>query len=144
MVRAHRLAGPPRVAPHQRRTVPLDAGEQARSGALRLTTIGRRSGQERTVIVGYLEDGSDLLLLAMNGWDEGQPAWLSNLEAHPDAVVRLAGQEPRPVRARLAVADERDRLWQRWVAVDPNLDVLASRRTTPTAVVVLEPAGPSD
>ena len=113
-------------------------------GALRLTTIGRRSGQERTVIVGYLEDGPDLLLMAMNGWDEGQPAWLSNLVAHPDAVVRLAGQEPRTVRARLAVGEERDRHWQRWLAVDPNLDAHASRRTTPTAVVVLEPAGPSD
>src|SRR5690349_21263635 len=42
-------------------------------GALRLTTVGRRSGQERNVIVGYVEDGPDLVLLAMNGWDEGHP-----------------------------------------------------------------------
>ena len=40
-------------------------------GALRLTTIGRRSGQERSVIIGYLEDGPNLIALAMNGWDEG-------------------------------------------------------------------------
>ena len=113
-------------------------------GALRLTTTGRRSGKERTVIVAYLEDGEDLLLMAMNGWDEGQPAWLSNLEAHPDAVVRLAGQQPRPVRARLAEGEEQDRLWQRWVAVDPELDAFASHRSTPTPVVVLEPAAPSD
>ena len=36
-------------------------------GALRLSTVGRRSGQDRTVIVGYLEDGPNLVLLAMNG-----------------------------------------------------------------------------
>jgi hypothetical protein len=39
--------------------------------ALRLTTIGRRSGQERSVIIGYLEDGPNLVALAMNGRDGG-------------------------------------------------------------------------
>ena len=50
-------------------------------GALRLTTIGRKSGQERSVIIGYLEDGPNLVAIAMNGWDEGHPAWWRNLEA---------------------------------------------------------------
>jgi deazaflavin-dependent oxidoreductase (nitroreductase family) len=109
-------------------------------GALRLTTTGRRSGRERTVIVGYLEDGDDLLLMAMNGWDEGHPAWWLNLEAHPEAVVRLAGQEPRRVRARLATGEERDRLWTRWAAVDTDLDGYAARRSTTTPMIVLEPA----
>ena len=108
-------------------------------GALRLTTIGRTSGLERTVIIGYLEDGPDLVGLAMNGWDEGHPSWWLNLEAHPDAVVQLSGQEPRPVRARLATGEERDRLWARWAAVDANLDAYASRRSVQTPVVVLEP-----
>jgi F420H(2)-dependent quinone reductase len=108
-------------------------------GALHLTTIGRRTGQERSVIVGYLEDGPDLAVLAMNGWDEGHPAWWLNLEEHPDAVVRLARQQPRPVRAHAAVGDERERLWQRWREVDQGLDAFAARRTTETPVVVLEP-----
>jgi len=107
-------------------------------GALLLTTTGRRSGQERSVIVGYIEDGPDLVALAMNGWDEGHPAWWLNLEAHHDAVVRLAHQEPRRVRARAATGEERDRLWQRWVAVDPKLDAYAVRRSTETLVVVFE------
>ena len=68
-------------------------------GAARLTTIGRRSGVERSVIVGYVEDGPNLVVLAMNGWDEGHPAWWLNLQAHPDAVVRTKRQPPRPVRA---------------------------------------------
>ena len=108
-------------------------------GALRLTTVGRKSGRERSVIIGYLEDGPDLVALAMNGWDEGHPAWWLNLQAHPDAVVRLAGQDPRPVRARLTAGDERARLWQRWAAVDQGLDGYAARRSTETPVVVLEP-----
>jgi len=76
----------------------------------------------------------------MNGWDEGHPAWWLNLEAHPDAVVRLSGQEPRPVRAHEATGDERDRLWRRWVEVEPDLEGYASQRTTEAAMVVFEPA----
>jgi F420H(2)-dependent quinone reductase len=37
---------------------------------------------------GYLEDGPNLVTLAMNGFDEGHPSWWLNLEAHPEAVVR--------------------------------------------------------
>lgn len=108
-------------------------------GALRLTTVGRKSGQERSVIIGYVEDGPNLVSIAMNGWDEGHPAWWLNLEAHPDAGVRLAGRGPHRVRARAALGEERDRLWQRWVAVDPLVDAFAGRRSTETPVVVLEP-----
>ena len=75
----------------------------------------------------------------MNGWDEGHPSWWLNLEAHPDAVVRQAGQEQRPVHAYAATGDERDRLWQLWVAVDRKLDAYAGLRSTQTPVVVLEP-----
>jgi deazaflavin-dependent oxidoreductase (nitroreductase family) len=108
-------------------------------GALRLTTIGRKSGQERSVIIGYVEDGPNLVALAMNGWDEGHPLWWLNLEAHPNAVVQLASQHPLPVCARQPVEEERDRLWQRWVAVNPHLDAYAGLRSTETPVVVLEP-----
>jgi deazaflavin-dependent oxidoreductase (nitroreductase family) len=108
-------------------------------GAMLVTTIGRTSGQERRVILGYLEDGPNLVTMAMNGWDEGHPAWWRNLEAHPDAVVRLSGEAPRAVRARAATGDERNRLWERWRAVDKNLDAFASRRSTETPVVVFEP-----
>jgi len=108
-------------------------------GALRLTTVGRTSGQDRSVIVGYVEDGPNLIVVAMNGWDEGHPAWWLNLEAHPDAVVRLAGERPRSVRARPAEGVERVRLWQLWIAVEPELDGYAAKRSTEAPVVVFEP-----
>lgn len=107
-------------------------------GALRLTTIGRRSGQERNVIIGYIEDGPNLVALAMNGWEDGHPAWWLNLEAHPDAVVRRAHQQPRAVHARVATGEERDRLWQRWAEIDVGLDAYARRRSIETPVIVLE------
>jgi deazaflavin-dependent oxidoreductase (nitroreductase family) len=107
-------------------------------GAMRLTTSGRRTGQPRSVILGYLEDGPNLVTMAMNGWGDGEPAWWLNLLAHPDASVQLAGGS-RPVRARAAVDTERDRLWQRWREIDKDLDAYAALRSSPTAVVVLEP-----
>jgi deazaflavin-dependent oxidoreductase (nitroreductase family) len=112
-------------------------------GALRLTTRGRKSGQERSVIIGYLEDGPNLVAIAMNGWDEGHPLWWLNLVAHPDAVVRLTDEHPRQVRARPAEGQERDRLWQRWVAADARLAAYAGGRSTETPVVVLGPCGPA-
>ena len=107
-------------------------------GTVRLTTIGRRTGRERQVVVGYFEEGPNLVTLAMNGWGEGEPAWWLNLQARPDARVELADGD-RLVIGRAAEGDERDRLWERWAEIDENLDAYASRRPTGTAVVVLEP-----
>jgi deazaflavin-dependent oxidoreductase (nitroreductase family) len=108
-------------------------------GALRLTTTGRRSGEPRSVILGYYEDGDDLVSMAMNGWGAPEPAWWLNLQAHPEAVVELAGGTKREVHGRAAAGEERERLWQRWRELDKDLDGFASRRPHETAVVVLEP-----
>ena len=110
---------------------------------LRLTTLGRRSGQTRVAIVGYYEDGPNLVTLAMNGWAEAEPAWWLNLQAHPDTVVEL-DSGVRAVRARLADGAERDRLWARWGEFSDSYDDWAAMRSVQTAVVVLEPRPPDD
>jgi deazaflavin-dependent oxidoreductase (nitroreductase family) len=110
-------------------------------GMLRLTTTGRRSGQPRVAIIGYYEDGPNLVTLAMNGWGEKEPAWWLNLQAQPSTTVKLPG-ETRAVRARAAVGHERDRLWAKfrdYPGWGDDIDGLATRRSSHTAVVVLEP-----
>ena len=107
-------------------------------GMLRLTTIGRRSGQPRVAIVGYLEDGPNLVTLAMNGWAEAEPAWWLNLQAQPDTVVELKDGR-RAVHGRAATGEERDRLWARWGEPSEDYDSWAAMRSGQTAVVVLEP-----
>ena len=107
-------------------------------GALWLTTIGRRTGRERRVVVGYFQDGPNLVAMAMNGWGKGEPAWWLNLQAHPDVEVELV-DGPRLVTGRAAVGEERERLWTRWGEIDKDLDAYAARRATETAVVVFEP-----
>lgn len=109
-----------------------------RWGTLRLTTNGRRSGRQRSVMLGYVEDGPNFVALAMNGWGDGEPAWWLNLQAHPDASVDSA-DGPRLVSGRAAVGAERSRLWARWCGIDARLDAYAAMRSSQTAVVILEP-----
>ena len=106
-----------------------------------MATIGRRSGRTHRVIIGYFEDGPNLVTLAMNGWADAEPAWWLNLQAQPDTTVDLAG-DSRPVRARAAAGEERERLlaglsdYSGW---GDDIEALTARRPTATAVVVLEP-----
>jgi deazaflavin-dependent oxidoreductase (nitroreductase family) len=103
-------------------------------GTLRLHTIGRKSGKERIAILGYHEDGPNIVTVAMNGWMEGDPAWWVNLQANPDATLDLKGQTLQ-VRARAAAGEERERLW----ALFPGNMPFVDNRATETAIVVLEP-----
>jgi deazaflavin-dependent oxidoreductase (nitroreductase family) len=107
-------------------------------GMMRIHTIGRRSGEKRTAILGYFEDGPSLYTLAMNGWGDPEPAWWLNLQAHPDATLELP-DKTLEVTARAATGDERTRLWSQIAQIDPNLDGYAARRSRETAVVVFAP-----
>ncbi|MEX2622464.1 MAG: nitroreductase/quinone reductase family protein [Acidimicrobiia bacterium] len=109
-----------------------------RWGTMRLTTTGRRTGQERSVMLGYIEDGPNLVTMAMNGWADGEPGWWLNLQAHLIASVGLT-DGPRTVRGRAAKGEERSRLWAQWLKLDAKLDAYAALRSGETAVVVLEP-----
>ena len=89
-------------------------------------------------MVGYFEDGPNLVTMAMNGWSHGEPAWWLNLQANPIATLELADGR-RTVKGRAAAGEERSRLWSRWRTIDDNLDAYAARRSGETAVVILEP-----
>lgn len=109
-------------------------------GMLRLRTLGRRSGQERAVILGYFEDGPRYVTLAMNGWGDPPPAWWLNLQATPYADVdTLDG--PRAVHGRAVTGAERERLWAAFSDYRGwgEIDRFAAHRASETPVVVLEP-----
>ena len=108
-------------------------------GTMRVTTVGRKSGKSRSVILGYFEDGPALVTLAMNGWGKPEPAWWLNVQAHPDVTVETKDGR-RAVHVRAAEGEERERLWARWREFDgEKLDDWATLRERETAVVVLEP-----
>jgi deazaflavin-dependent oxidoreductase (nitroreductase family) len=106
-----------------------------------LTTRGRKTGRPRSTPVAYFRDGTSFVISAANAGLDRPPAWWLNLQARPDTTVEVPG-ERRAVRARAATGEERDRLWAKfrdYPGWGDDIDGLATRRSSETAVVVLEP-----
>ena len=109
-------------------------------GMLRLKTVGRQTGKARVAIVGYIQDGPNVVVPAMNGWAQPEPAWWLNLQANPEATVELL-DGPRRVTARAAIGEERARLWQKFVDLGSSAfsDASAALRSSETPLVIFEP-----
>jgi deazaflavin-dependent oxidoreductase (nitroreductase family) len=93
---------------------------------LTLTTIGRKSGKERTVQLGYTEDGADVLVVASNYGDENHPAWSYNLDANPNAKMRLGAESKEVVGARLTDS-EKAILWPKIADTIPQMKSYVTR-----------------
>lgn len=77
-----------------------------------LTTIGRKSGQPRTVLLtSPYQEGDTVVIVASRGGDPTHPAWFVNLRDNPNVVVTMQGKSKQPMHAAVASADERARLW---------------------------------
>jgi len=113
----------------------------SRWGMLRLTTVGRRTGRTRVAILGFIEDGPNIIVPAMNGWMDPEPAWWLNLQAHPEASITLPGGETRAVVARAAEGRERDRLWRALLDLGTAAytNANAATRSRETAIVIFGP-----
>jgi deazaflavin-dependent oxidoreductase (nitroreductase family) len=85
-------------------------GDMAGRGLLILTTTGARSGEARSVVLGYGRHGDRLVVIASNNGAPKAPAWYHNLLANPKAAIELAGPERFEVRASTAGSEERDEL----------------------------------
>jgi deazaflavin-dependent oxidoreductase (nitroreductase family) len=85
-------------------------GDMAGRGLLILTTTGARSGESRSVVLGYGRHGEDIVVIASNNAAPQAPAWYHNLLANPRATVELAGPERFEVRATTATSEDRDEL----------------------------------
>ncbi len=83
---------------------------------LELTTVGRKSGEKRTVFLTtpVQKDGS-LLIVASKGGEQKHPAWFHNLRATPEVDVKLEGAS-RKMTARVVSDEERSELWPRVTA----------------------------
>ena len=89
--------------------------------ALVLTTVGRKSGAERTNPVGWFpgQDGIWLIVASAAG-AAGNPAWYYNLAANPDRVhIDLEG-ERIAVTAEQLHGPERTEAWEQIVAAAPR------------------------
>ncbi|HEV7787139.1 MAG TPA: nitroreductase family deazaflavin-dependent oxidoreductase [Thermoanaerobaculia bacterium] len=109
-----------------------------RGRMLLLDHVGAKSGTLRTTPLLYIPDGENLLIVASKGGFPKHPAWFHNLRAHPVTYAQV-GPERRRVRARVATAEERPRLWDLAVAVWPGYEDYRRRTDREIPLVVLEP-----
>ena len=106
-----------------------------------LTTVGARSGKERTSPVVYHRDGERYVVIASKGGAPSHPAWYNNLKANPIAKVEVGtanGTETFDVRASEAEGDERDRLYAERVAFSPGFGEYERMTSRKIPVMILE------
>lgn len=107
---------------------------------LSLTTIGRRSGQPRSVMLtAPVVDGDTIVLVASRGGDQTHPAWYLNLREHPDVEVSFQNAPKRKMTARTASPEERAALWPRVVKSYRGYAGYQRRTTRQIPLVVLTP-----
>ena len=109
---------------------------------LLLTTLGRRTGQQRVTPLLYIEDGPRFAVLASNAGDERNPAWLLNLRKQPAAEIQVGTRHFR-VQAREATSAEGERLWPKFLSSYSYFSDYRAKTQRHIPVVVLEPAGTS-
>jgi deazaflavin-dependent oxidoreductase (nitroreductase family) len=108
---------------------------------LELTTTGRRSGEPRSVMLTTpLRQGDEVVIVASRGGDDQHPAWFLNLRDDPHVQVALGGGPRRPMVARIAEGDERQRLWAELSTAHTNYAGYQRRTDREIPVVVLSPA----
>lgn len=106
---------------------------------LRLTTIGRKSGQPRSVMLtSPVQEGTTLIVVASRGGDDNHPAWFLNLRDNPQVEVAYQGKPARPMRARVADEQERGRLWPLVVADHKNYADYQTKTEREIPLVLLE------
>ena len=106
---------------------------------LLLTTIGRKTGEKRSLPLIYKEIDGAYVIIASKGGMPNHPIWFLNLEANP-ACDLMVGAKPVKARARVAEGEERTKLWAELAELYPPYDDYqknAGERVIP--VVVLDP-----
>lgn len=86
---------------------------------LLLTTRGRRTGKERTVVLQYFPDGDAMVVAAANDGGSSHPGWYLNLRADADAQVEIGDRTMR-VRAEELPPKVAADWWQRILRLDPS------------------------
>ena len=105
---------------------------------LLLTTVGGKSGEEKTVPLIFVEDGSNFVVIASLGGAPNHPAWYLNLQKNPRVIVQVKDRV-FTAEARDATKSERERLWAKAVEAWPQYDDYQAKTSREIPVVVLEP-----
>ena|SRR5437899_3323358 len=99
---------------------------------------GAKTGTERINPLAYRRDGDNYVIFASKGRAPDNPDWYHNLRANPDTEIEV-GTDAAKVRARVAAADERERLWTVQKKEFPGFADYEQKTERQIPVIVLEP-----
>jgi deazaflavin-dependent oxidoreductase (nitroreductase family) len=123
-----RIGGKWRVGAGFRKPVPT----------LLLEHRGRKTGRVLVTPLLYMFDGPDVVIVASQGGRPEHPQWYRNLVAGPDVHIEI-GADRRAVRAVVADAEERARLWPKLVELYADFANYQSWTEREIPVVILKP-----
>ncbi|MBA2610171.1 MAG: nitroreductase family deazaflavin-dependent oxidoreductase [Actinobacteria bacterium] len=108
---------------------------------LELTTVGRKSGEKRSVMLtSPVQEGDNIVIIASRGGDPTHPAWFLNLRDNPKVEVSYMGGPKKSMVAEIADAAERARLWPKVTTDHKNYADYQTKTDREIPVVVLKPA----
>jgi len=107
---------------------------------LLLTCVGRKSGEERTTPLVFLQHGEDMIVVGSLAGYDSHPAWVLNVRANPGCWAQLDDNKMKAV-ARDASDEEREALWPTLTELFPPWGYFQKQTDRPFAVVIVSPAG---
>jgi deazaflavin-dependent oxidoreductase (nitroreductase family) len=108
--------------------------------SLELTTIGRKTGTPRAVMLtSPLQEGDAYVVVASRGGDDIHPAWFLNLRDNPAVEVKIVGKPRQAMRARVATAQERAQMWPRIAGKYKNYAGYQKKTDREIPLVLLQP-----
>lgn len=96
----------------------VTSGPLAGHPLLIMTSRGAKSGEPRRAILTFHRDAGDYVVAATAGGAPSDPAWVRNLEVHPDVTVETRNMV-LDATATIVNGSERDRLWDDHVRALP-------------------------
>ena len=104
---------------------------------IQLTTIGRKSGLPRSVLLNVFPIEGEYVVVGSNAGADTQSHWFLNLQANPAVTVEISETQFEAV-ARITDGEEREQLWAEVVSADPTYEEYPHRTEREIPVVVLE------
>ncbi|MEV6389005.1 nitroreductase/quinone reductase family protein [Nocardia xishanensis] len=107
---------------------------------LELTTVGRKSGRDHTVVLmAPVVEGDTIVIVGSRAGDAAHPAWFLNLRETPMVRVSVQHGPERSMVAHVATADERAALWPRVCEAWKGYDRYQRRTSREIPLVRLRP-----
>ena len=105
---------------------------------IKLTTIGRVSGKDRSVMLtSPIKSNGDICLVASKGGDDRHPEWYLNLLRDPRVKVEVPSGTKSMI-ATIAEGDERELLWNQIVSDFPNYGSYQEKTNREIPVIILK------